>query len=147
MKRIVFLFLILMPFIGSAPSVYPCSCNGYTEREKFRKADYVFLGEVLDIADSNLEYFAYEVKFKIEKQWKGARMAEMVVNLDYDSPGWCGDLNLTKGELFLIYAYRKKEGLVSYTDCGPNLPIEYAGASIKKLNEPMYRFLARLYPF
>ena len=147
MKRIVIVFLFLTLFIGSAPSVHSCSCVGHSEREKFRKADYVFIGQVLEIADSNLEYFVYAVKFKVEKQWKGSKKPEQIVNFDFDTPGMCGDLNLAKDKRFLVYAYRKKDGIVSYTDCGPNMKIEHAAASIKKLHNPMYRFLVRLYPF
>jgi hypothetical protein len=44
MKRITSLLLFSMLLIGHAPTVPPCSCAGYTDREKFRKADLVFLG-------------------------------------------------------------------------------------------------------
>lgn len=140
------LFLFLTVLIGSAPQVHPCSCRSQSEREKFRTADSVFVGLALEIADSNLEYFVYAVKFKVEKQWKGSREAEQLVNFDFDTPGMCGDLKLEKGKRYLVYAYRKKAGLVSYTDCGPNLKIEHATASLKKLNNPMYRVWSRLYP-
>ena len=147
MRRTVIPLLILTLFVGNAAEVYPCSCGNPSQREKLRKADYVFLGEVTEIADSHLEYFVYAIKFEVEKQWKGPRKAELIVNFDFDNPGWCGDLNLAKGKKFLIYAYRKKEGVVSYTDCSPNLNAEHAVASIKKLDNTMYRFLARVYPF
>jgi len=146
MKKGASLFLFLAVLIGSAPNVSPCSCRDQSEREKFRTADYVFVGQALEIADSNLEYFLYAVKFKVEKQWKGSRTPEQIVNFDFDTPGMCGDLNLEKGKRYLIYAYRKKEGLVSYNDCGPNLKIEHATASMKRLDNPMYRVWSRLYP-
>jgi|SRR5581483_3619161 len=139
--------LIFALFVGTAAEVYPCSCGNPSEREKFRKANYVFFGEVTEIADSQLKDFLYAVKFRVEKQWKGPREAELIVNFDFDNPGWCGDMNLTKGKKYLIYAYRKKEGIVSYTDCGPDVKSEYAIASIKKLDNMMYRFLTRVYPF
>jgi hypothetical protein len=104
MKRIISMLLFSLLF-GNAATVSPCSCAGYTERETFRKADYVFLGQVVEIADSGQDYFVYAVKFKVEKQWKGARKAER------------------------------------------NLQIEDAAGSMKKLNQPIYRFLARLYRF
>lgn len=147
MKKVVFVLFFSVLFLCQASSALPCSCEGYNEREKFREADYVFLGEVLEIAESDIDYFVYAVKFKVEKQWKGSSKRELIVNFDFDTPGMCGDLNLAKGRSFLIYAYRKKDGIVSYTDCGPNLKTEYAAASIKKLNNPIYRFLARHYPF
>lgn len=139
------LFLIFL--IGNATYVHPCSCGDQSQRERFRKADYIFLGQVTEIADSKLDYFVYAVKFKVEKLWKGSRKAELTVNFDLDTPGFCGDLHLEKDKTFLIYAYREQGALVSFTDCGPNLRAEYAATSIKKLNNPLYRIFARVYPF
>ena len=145
--RPVVLLLILGLFVGNAADVYPCSCASQSQRERFRKADFVFLGQVTEIADSHLDYFVHAVKFKVERQWKGRKESELIVNFDFDNPGWCGDLNLAQGKQFLVYAYRQSEGVVSYTDCGPNLKAAYAGESMKHLNHAMYRFWARLYPF
>jgi hypothetical protein len=136
-----------MLLLLSISNVYSCSCANPSQREKFRKADYVFLGQVIDIANSNIEDFVYEVKFKVEKQWKGIKMPELSVHFTFDSPGWCGDLNLAKEEGFLIYAYHERQNLVSYTDCGPNIKANYAIASVKKLNNRWLRMFARLFPF
>jgi hypothetical protein len=147
MRTITLTILFLSLLVLSASNAHACSCADPSQREKFRKADYVFLGQVVDIADSNVEDFGYAVKFKIEKQWKGPKMPEPIVDFTYDRPGWCGDLNLAKGERFLIYAYREKQNLISYTDCGPNMNVKYAEASIKNLNSFWFRLFARAYPF
>ncbi len=131
----------------SVANARACSCADPSQREKFRKADYVFLGEAIEIGGSDVEDFVYAVKFKIEKQWKGSRLPEPVINFTFDSPGSCGDLKLAKGERFLIYAYREKQNLVSYTDCGPNMNARYAAASIKKLQSFWFRLSARISPF
>jgi hypothetical protein len=146
MKAIRLAFLLLSVLLASTTDANACSCEGQSQREKFRKADYVFLGEVVDITESSVKEFAYAVRFKVERQWKGAKLSESVVHFTFDSPGWCGDLNLAKGERFLIYAYREKQKLVSYTDCGPNMNAEYAADSIKKLNSVWFRSFARAYP-
>ena len=131
----------------SGPGAYACSCANLSQREKFRKADCIFLGEVIEIAESNTEGFAWVVRFKVEKRWKGPKIPESIVNFTYDTPGWCGDLNLALGKRFLIYAYHQKQDLVSDTDCGPNLQAKYAAPSVKKLDHGWYRLFARVCPF
>jgi hypothetical protein len=42
-----------------ANAALPCYCAGYTEREKFRKASYVFVGQVEEIAYSDVELFIH----------------------------------------------------------------------------------------
>ena len=65
MRAITFAILLLT---FSAANAHACSCADPSQREKFRNADYVFLGQVVDISDSNVKDFAYAVRFKIEKQ-------------------------------------------------------------------------------
>jgi hypothetical protein len=83
-------------FAVSGSSAYACSCANPSQREKFRKADCVFLGEVIGITDSNVEGFIWAAKFKVEKLWKGPKIPEPIVNFTFDTPGWCGDLSLAK---------------------------------------------------
>jgi hypothetical protein len=147
MKSIGATLLSFTLFAVSGSSAYACSCANPSQREKFRKADCVFLGEVIGITDSNVEGFIWAAKFKVEKLWKGPKIPEPIVNFTFDTPGWCGDLSLAKGKRFLIYAYRQKEDLVSYTDCGPNLQAKYATSSVKKLDHRWYRLFARACPF
>ena len=86
MKRTIIPLLTLTLILVSTANVYPCSCVNPGQHEKFRKADYVFLGETTEIAESHLEYFVYAVKFKVEKQWKGRKATELIVNFDFDNP-------------------------------------------------------------
>jgi len=140
------ILLLSLLAIGSSP-VSACSCSDPSRREKFRTADYVFLGQVIEIVDSNVKDFAYAVTFTVDRQWKGSKLRQPLVNFTFDNPGWCGDLHLAKGERFLIYAYREKQELVTYTDCGPNLEAKYAGTDVKNLNRFWFRFFARVFPF
>jgi hypothetical protein len=98
------------------PALVPILAN-----EKSSERQTIFLGRAIDMADSHVNDFAYAVTFTIEHQRKGAKLNQHLVNFTFDNPGWCGDLHLAKGERFLIYAYRRKQDLISYTDCGPNL--------------------------
>jgi len=151
MKRLLRLGFAIAVILISAPEVFPCSCADPSVREKFRAADSVFLGSLIEINPTNpTEDFplaANMVKFRVEKRWKGARKPEIVALANYDQPGFCGDLSLMLGERYLVYADREKGQLVIYTDCGPNRNFKYAGKEIERLNGFWFRFFARLYPY
>jgi hypothetical protein len=145
-------FLLLALLTCSAPIAFSCSCADPSQREKFREANTVLLGEVTEIreskeTDKNFSTYPFLVRFKVERQWKGAKKQEFVALADYDNPGMCGDLDLKVGERFLIYAYREKGRLLIVTDCGPNRRAEYAEEEIEKLDSFWFRMFARLYPF
>jgi len=131
----------------NASTALGCSCSDPSQRKKFRDADYVFLGTAIRMAYSHIQEFPTGVTFKVERQWKGTKLSEPLVNFTFDSPGMCGDLHLAEGQQFLIYAYRQKNDLISYTDCGPNLQVQYAGTEVRKLNSFWFRFFARVIPF
>jgi hypothetical protein len=120
-------------------------------REKFRAADSIFVGTLVEMSPANptgdFPLAANTVKFKVEKRWKGAGKPEVTAIANYDQPGWCGDLNLTVGERYLIYADRVKGRLLIYTDCGPNRNAKNAAEEIARLNSFKFRFFARLYPY
>jgi hypothetical protein len=139
-------------FVFTAFLAYPCSCADPSQREKFRSANAVFLGKAIEIKeytdpDKDFQMFIQTVKFEVRKQWKGAKKPEIVALAAFDLPGWCGDLNLTVGESYLIYAAREKGRLLVYTDCGPNRNVKYAWEEIKQLKNFWFRFFARLYPY
>jgi hypothetical protein len=136
---------LVVPFAAS--TVLACSCADPSLQKKFRTADYVFLGTAVRITDSRIQYFANAVTFKVERQWKGSKLKEPLIHFTFDSPGMCGDLHLAEGQRFLIYAYREKQNLISYTDCGPNLQEKYADSEIRHLKSVWFRVFARLIPF
>ena len=148
MKRVTFLMIAAFILVAlSASSVLACSCADPSQRKKFRTADYVFLGTAVRMADSHVQDFAYAVTFNVERQWKGPKLHEPLVNFTFDSPGMCGDLHLAEGQRFLIYAYRQNHDLISYTDCGPNLQAQYADGEVRHLNKFWFRFFARVIRF
>jgi hypothetical protein len=152
MKYFCRTFLFLALLMCSAPIAFSCSCSDPSQREKFREANTVFLGEVTEygerkVTDEDFSAYPFLVRFKVERQWKGAKKQEIVALADYDNPGWCGDLDLKVGERFLIYAYREKGRLLVVTDCGPNRKAVYAEEELGKLNNFWFRIFARVYPF
>ncbi|HYE16045.1 MAG TPA: hypothetical protein VD968_16515 [Pyrinomonadaceae bacterium] len=149
-KRALFLPFTLAIMFACATTALACSCEDPSTRKKFRAADAVFLGRVVEVAPNDDRRFAehpYRVRFAVEKSWKGGVGREASVVSHFDRPGSCGDLKFTPGESYLIYAEREKGVLVIYIDCGPNRRAADAAAEIRKLNGFVFRLAARLSPF
>lgn len=143
-------FVILV--FGFNLIVSACSCADPSQRERFRASNAVYLGEVVEIKDTKesseeLKMYFYSVKFKVEKQWKGKKSEEITVLASYDSPGWCGDLNLRVGVRFLIYARKSAGKLVVHQDCPISRTAEYAKDEIKNLNNIFFRTYSFVFPF
>jgi hypothetical protein len=151
MKKLIQVSLLLSLLLLSANQAFSCSCADPSVREKFRKASSVFVGRILEIKPyedkASDSIFINEVRFRVERQWKGERKPEITVISAWDNPGWCGDLPLTVGERYLIYADRERNKLAIYADCGPNRIAVYAEKELGKLNNFWFRFFARLYPY
>lgn len=148
MKHLVLTSLMMVVLFVGASSVYACTCANRSAREKFRSADVIFVGEIVEKSFTGQnDFYVYSVQFKVEKYWKGAARRNLKVLFGFDSPGMCGDLPLTEGKRYLIYAKRKKEGLATYIDCGPNRMAEDASDVLKKLNSFWFRMFARFFPY
>ncbi len=148
----ILIFFILLTFGSSL--AYSCSCADPSQRQRFRESNAVFLGEVLEYKErpgvetnEDLKYFPYQVTFKIEKQWKGKRHSEITALADFDTPGMCGDLDLSVGKRVLIYAPRNYGHLLIFRDCGPNRTAEYAKDETKNLSSFFFRTSTFLYPY
>ncbi len=133
-------------------TIFACSCADPSQRQKFRMSNSVFLGEVTEIRDSNeksedLKYYFYEVKFKVQKQWKGKKSKEIIILADYDTPGMCGDLGLKVGKRFLIYSRNSLGKLVVNQDCPISRNDEYAKDEIKNLDNFFFRIYSFMFPF
>jgi hypothetical protein len=151
MKNAFKLAAVVFLFTLHAPDAFACSCADPSVRRKFRDADAVFVGEVVEMSsfgpNDDFPLATNLAKFKVERHWKGSNESEITTVVNFDSPGMCGDLKLAVGERFLIYAERKKGRLLIQTDCGPNRNLKYAGEELKKLNSFRFRLFARFYPY
>ncbi len=133
-------------------TIFACSCADPSQRQKFRMSNSVFLGEVTEIRDGNeksegLKYYFHEVKFKVQKQWKGKKSNEIIILADYDKKGWCGDLDLKVGKRFLIYSPKRYGKLIVNQDCPISRNAEYAKDEIKTLNNFFFRTYSFMFPF
>lgn len=153
------LFILLL-FCSSL--TYACSCTEPNLLERFRAADTVFLGEVVQFTelteteykkltenDSNkdLKLISNQVTFKVEKQWKGKRQSQITTLASFDIPGMCKDLDLSVGKRILVYAPRKSGQLVIHRDCGPSRTAEYAKDEIKRLSNFFFQIYSFFYPY
>ncbi|HMS39864.1 MAG TPA: hypothetical protein PKE69_06535 [Pyrinomonadaceae bacterium] len=151
--KLVFKISVLFVLLFSANVfVFACSCVDPSQRERYRMSKVVFLGEVIEIKDSNessedLKFFSYSVEFKVEKQWKGKKSKEITILADYDEPRMCGDLNLKVGERFLMYSEKRYGKLVVNQDCSISRNAKYADDEIKKLNNFFFKAYYFLFPF
>lgn len=151
MKYVSQIAFILLLVASSASTAYPCSCANPSQGEKFRKADVIFLGQIVAVSEhkpiSKDDYYINSVSFKVEKQWKGSKKSAISVLFGVDIPGMCGDMSLIVSQRYLIYAYHEKDELITYADCGPNVQAENAKSDIKNLNSSWFRLRSRLWRF
>ena len=152
-KTIFWAALVVLLACACPRQALACSCAEFSVRHKFRHSDAVFVGKVVEMGPfgptKEFPLAVYLVRFEVERRWKGARGREVTAVADFDRPGWCGDLNLTVGERYLIYAPREKGRLHVHTDCGPNLDLKWTEAAeeMKRLGSVALRAKARLYPY
>ncbi len=129
---------------------YACSCSDPSIRAKFRGYDLVFAGTVVDYKDAPQTInpnFISLATLKVDKQWKGGNSKTIDVLWGFDAKGMCNDLPLIKGERYLIYTSREKDGYGVYPECGANYVAKYHEDEIKKLDSFWFRFSARTFPF
>ncbi len=154
-KQICRLVIITIALVSGAPAVFGCSSADPSLRQRFRSADSVFIGEVVEFKErpwtgneqDDIKSFPYQVKFKIEKQWKGSRSDSITALADFDSPSMCNDLSLEVGRRLLVFAPRTHGHLLVYRDCGPNRGADYAKDEIKRLNTFFFRAYTFFYPY
>jgi hypothetical protein len=74
MKKLFQIIVVIAAIALSNPSVRACSCADPSQREKFRKADVVFLGEIVESTYLNPipkdSEFAQSARFAVKRQWK-----------------------------------------------------------------------------
>lgn len=162
--RAVFFFSFL---VLSAKVAYPCTCLQISHRKEFRQADAVFAGQVIDISedksfvppklsDSKLsrETLArlqkmvdsqkrYIVRFKVERKFKGVEGKEITL-YTFQSVSPCSGIAFTEGEKYLIYAYRKEEGITDGGLCSRTRKLDETSKEYRELNSFWFRFRTRL---
>jgi hypothetical protein len=137
MRAILLAFGLL---IIAAPVASACECMPPSHSKAFRKAAAVFVGEVVDISDSDVPIveganYSVAVKFKVIEYWKGRVGTEITVHTEQGVMS-CNEYKFQKGEKYLVYARGKN--LTVFTGCSRSAPLSsaaYVNEELKRLGK------------
>ena len=120
---------LLLGFVASAT---PCICVATSLREELKKADAIFVGEVVSFRSSGSGSTLSSVaRIKVSRYWKGTDRPEQIdVLTDGFDGSDCGPV-LAKGT-YLVYAYKKGQWLATWA-CTRTRRIEEAAEDLKML--------------
>ena len=112
------LFNILVVCFFSIPSVvHACSCGTGDPPIEFNRAKSVFIGRMIggtekfsttDSAGKSRPVEAGAVRFAVQELFKGSLGNEVSLRIDSMRGTSCGDYGLTRGEVYLVYAYENE---------------------------------------
>ena len=130
-----------------------CTCEYSSIRAAFKHSKIVFRGKAINVSDG-------DVTFQIEKIWKGKLPKEVKVRVEGNAfTGECGDgFAFENGETYAVFLHSRE--LLTINICTRNFHITespnprkfdktvaYQKNVLDKLNDPLFRFWARIYPF
>jgi hypothetical protein len=104
-KLAIFFILLMSLMAFDLNNVLACRCaQPESLKTYYDRATAVFVGEVVEIGDvlppSGDLFQFFEVKFKVEKWWKGGDTKEVII---LDTQSTCSP-NFEKGKKWLVYA-------------------------------------------
>ena len=144
MKHFLLIALVLGCVLGCTSRAYACWCVRPEVPDALKRANAVFVGEVLDIVepktandDAPIQDRFFTIKFKIEKSWKGVPfgLREFNVLAAQGRYGCFAFPPMNKGERYLVYAdpaYGAESWSV-VTICTRTTPIRF-GSNPRLLN-------------
>lgn len=113
-RYLVLAGFVVWSFSLMRPDVYACSCVTPEVPQAFREARAVFLGEVTEIIQPRnnsvkapLADRLFEIRFKVERSWKGKATQEIVILSDQGRAGCFSWGPFLKGKKYLVYAERR----------------------------------------
>jgi hypothetical protein len=111
MRQISFMFVLLFAPIGPAEA-FAYDCAEASASESFRRADFVFEGEVVGI---NYEGSGTTYTFRVDKSLKGDVSGQIVITAE----GTSCDAQFSPNEHYRVYA-RKSGGKIVSGQCAGN---------------------------
>jgi len=146
--------LAVCGFLGLYGTVaYSCTCRQISHRKEFRQVDAVFSGKVISIAEDKSfvppkvaaihqkqidSIKRYIVHVRLEKRFKGVK-GKTVDFYAYQSNSPCAGMIFGQGERWLIYAYRKPEGLTDGGLCSRTKLLDKNSPEYKELRSLRFR--------
>jgi hypothetical protein len=111
----------------------PCDCLHGTAKQERKRAEVVFLGEIVDIQESANKAYPRLVTLRVERYWKAKkRDARTVQVLASEIAGSCPMILYSARNL--VYAYREGSDLVTWT-CSRTKREEEAAQEMKELGK------------
>ncbi len=112
-----FWFSVLCVF-SLARSSWACSCApGFTPQQAAAQASAIFLGKAEKVAapSSSQPFGEVQVKFKVDRFWKGLTSRHVVVGT-WSSSAMCG-YGFREGDNYLVYAHIDSQGKLQTSLC------------------------------
>lgn len=115
MRKLLILACLIVSFLlATRSNAYACSCVKPEVSEAFQQARAIFLGEVVEIIQPHtnkptapLSERLFQIKFKVERSWKGAAKLEIVILSDQGRAGCFSWGPFVKGRKYLVFAERR----------------------------------------
>ena len=141
MRRIISSLALVAVFFLVSQRAYCCVCEPEVDpRQALQEATAVFVGRVMfkevifrkvGENDQKMSFVPEaQVKFEVEKSWKGGENRELIVRT---SAGDCG-YQFTVGERYLVYAYN--QDILTTSGCTRTKSLAQATADLKELGRP-----------
>lgn len=155
------ILILVISILVLTCEVLPCSIEIPPLRKDFRRAEKIFVGEVLSVSETKLSDVARQdlpeswqnwntfsnIKFRISKQWKGSLVRETeYTGVAYFYCGCPGEPidEFKKGNAYLVFA----EDSNLLTVCEAEMVgSEYVAKKMKRLDSFWFRTWSRVYPF
>lgn len=134
------LVMLLCPAVSLACGCYQLDPNqtaAQAVREARNSAAAVFLGKVVEVGERRRDsegYYAV-VRFKVERSWKGADSAEVLLTSRLNDCAF----PFKAGGTYLVYASLTGRGELDASVCSRTRRLERAGADLKLLGRAKRR--------
>lgn len=110
--------LLLSVFLLFSATGYACSCATGDPPFEYNRAKAIFIGKMLggteNVSRRNqdgkpVSIEAGEVRFRVEENFKGSLVGEVIIHVASMKGTSCGDYGLRRGAQYIVYAYGEDE--------------------------------------
>ncbi len=123
----------LLLFLGSASSLFACTCGKATTCERFNSYETIFIGKAIHVEREEKDSFKTETTvFEIKQIFSGDNAQTIRVK---NKSGFSCDVNFAVGETYLIFAGGDKQKGFGTGFCSGNLPLKFASEEISELQK------------
>lgn len=136
-KSVIFCIISSLIFLSAtnlSQNASACECEDLKERTSYLiNSDSIFSGRVKSVEKTDDKPSSYNVRFDVDKVWKGPEAKEIVIKSSLDT-GLCGYL-FEINQTLVVHAFNEG-GILNDKGCG-TLSVEYVADYIKFLDSIM----------